>query len=97
MSKISVALLPIKRKLLKLIAMKKLILVLMLLIGMRGNAQIWQLSENIYFETTDSLLKIDTNLIGNIWQIGTPSKTFFDSAYSVPNAIVTDTTKLLST
>ncbi|MDA3953800.1 MAG: transposase [Bacteroidales bacterium] len=26
-----------------------------------------------------------------IWQIGTPNKTFFDSAYSSPNAIITDT------
>ena len=27
----------------------------------------------------------------NIWQIGTPQKVFFDSAFSAPNAIVTDT------
>ena len=37
------------------------------------------------------LLKIDTSLVGNIWQIGSPHKTIFDSAYSRPNAIVTDT------
>jgi len=28
---------------------------------------------------------------GNTWQIGPPQKTFFNAAYSVPNAIVTDT------
>ncbi len=37
------------------------------------------------------ILKIDTSLAGNIWQIGKPHKTLFDSAYSRPNAIVTDT------
>ncbi len=35
---------------------------------------------------------IDTvNYPGNKWQIGKPQKTVFNSAYSVPNAIVTDT------
>jgi len=71
--------------------MRKWILVFLLLIGISANAQISMLFENIYFETPDSLLKMDTMLIGNIWQIGRPSKTFFDSAYSIPNAIVTDT------
>jgi hypothetical protein len=35
---------------------------------------------------------IDTvNCSNNLWQIGRPQKAFFDSAYSYPNAIVTDT------
>ncbi|MCK4662737.1 MAG: T9SS type A sorting domain-containing protein [Bacteroidales bacterium] len=34
---------------------------------------------------------IDTTNHENIWQIGKQQKVFFDSAYSVPNAIVTDT------
>ena len=34
---------------------------------------------------------IDTTIPGNIWQIGQPQKVSFNSAYSVPNAIVTDT------
>ncbi|MCK4661596.1 MAG: T9SS type A sorting domain-containing protein [Bacteroidales bacterium] len=34
---------------------------------------------------------IDTTNSENIWQTGRPQKVFFDSAYSVPNAIVTDT------
>ena len=33
---------------------------------------------------------IDTALAENVWQIGTPQKTLFDSAYSAPNALVTD-------
>ena len=37
------------------------------------------------------ILKIDTSTTGNIWQIGKPLKTIFDSTYSYPNAIVTDT------
>ena len=27
----------------------------------------------------------------NLWQVGSPSKTFFNAAHSIPNAIVTDT------
>jgi hypothetical protein len=35
---------------------------------------------------------IDTvNCSNNLWQIGRPQKTVFDTAYSAPNAIVTDT------
>ena len=37
------------------------------------------------------ILTIDTTLSGNIWQIGQPQKVLFDSAYSAPNALVTDT------
>ena len=46
---------------------------------------------NINFELPDSLVTIDTPLTGNVWQTGVPGKIYFDSAYSVPNAIVTDT------
>jgi hypothetical protein len=34
--------------------------------------------------------EIDTSNVNNIWQIGEPHKQYFDSAFSVPNAIVTD-------
>lgn len=34
---------------------------------------------------------IDSTQSNNIWQIGTPSKAIFDSAYSVPLSLVTDT------
>ena len=46
---------------------------------------------NITFENNASLVKIDNSQLDNIWQIGTPSKVVFDSAASVPFAIVTDT------
>jgi len=35
---------------------------------------------------------IDSTDLGNIWQIGSPDKTIFSSAYTVPNVLVTDTT-----
>ena len=38
----------------------------------------------------DSVLFIDTTQIDNIWEIGKPQKSSFDSAYSPPNAICTD-------
>jgi hypothetical protein len=38
-----------------------------------------------------NLLKIDTSIPSNIWQIGKPQKSFFNQAYSTPNVIVTDT------
>lgn len=48
---------------------------------------------NIDFENgLDSIIKIDTVIMpNNQWQIGTPSKTYFNSAYSPTHAIMTDT------
>jgi len=40
---------------------------------------------------TGNYFFIDTIQLNNIWQIGTPSKTIFNSAYSTPLALVTDT------
>lgn len=48
-------------------------------------------SDTITFEKGSNLVHIDTSQKNNIWQIGTPHKSFFDSAYSKPYAIVTDT------
>ena len=36
--------------------------------------------------------QIDTSVNGSIWNICTPNKSFFNSAYSVPKAILTDST-----
>ena len=36
------------------------------------------------------ILIIDSTLSGNIWQIGQPQKALFDSAYTAPNALVTE-------
>jgi hypothetical protein len=43
------------------------------------------------FDTDTPKVVIDTANHQNIWQIGRPKKVFFDSAYSKPNAIITDT------
>jgi hypothetical protein len=47
-----------------------------------------------YFEDTSdaNYFLIDSSQLNNIWQIGKPVKPVFDSAYSQPNALVTDTT-----
>ena len=45
--------------------------------------------DTIKFESAYEYLNIDTSN-QNIWQIGRPSKIFFDSAYSKEKAIVTD-------
>jgi hypothetical protein len=47
----------------------------------------------INFDDTAGLFRIsiDTSITNNIWQIGSPHKSFFSSSHSLPNAIVTDT------
>jgi hypothetical protein len=70
--------------------MKKLFPLLLLVFApFLSNAQ-WFINDLNTFENPDSLLAIDTAYADNIWSIGQPHKTFFDSAYTVPNAIVTD-------
>ena len=46
--------------------------------------------EIIDFETNSNFIGLDTSET-NIWQVGLPQKLFFDSAYSSPNVIITDT------
>jgi hypothetical protein len=49
-------------------------------------------TDTINFESdNNSFIKIDTSQNGSIWKIGVPSKSYFDSAYTEPNAIFTDT------
>lgn len=50
-----------------------------------------QSDTTISFEGVSTLIQIDTSYADNIWQIGSPNKVVFDSAYSAPNTIVTDT------
>lgn len=63
-----------------------------LIASIGAKAQAW----NQYFDGADTsvfnsiLFSIDTTG-GNVWQIGPPQKTIFDSAASVPNVLVTDT------
>lgn len=68
-------------------------LVICFLISALGaKAQQWQQ----YFDGADTasinsiIIEIDTTG-ANVWQIGPPQKTIFDSAASVPNVLVTDT------
>jgi hypothetical protein len=69
-----------------------LIITLILLLGVSGSGQSYILFDlRITFEDSAQYAVIDQSMPGNIWQKGTPHKTFFDSAYSVPYAIVTDT------
>ncbi len=52
---------------------------------------------NQYFDGADTslsnsvLIQIDTSNANNIWQIGPPQKSIFNSASTLPNVIVTDT------
>ena len=48
---------------------------------------IWQV---INFDSTYNFIHIDTSS-QNLWQVGAPQKTYFNSAYSPSKAIVTDT------
>jgi hypothetical protein len=76
--------------------MKKLILItigLLVLFSFNQKLIAQPGSYMINFEDTTSTydLRIDTiSNINNIWEIGEPNKVLFDSAYTKPNAIVTD-------
>ncbi len=48
-------------------------------------------TDTINFETSHNWVHLDTSITNNIWRIGIPSKTYLDSAYSIPYAIITDT------
>lgn len=61
------------------------------LIGLPSYGQwteyIW---DTITFEAPYEFIEVDTSSL-NVWQVGQPSKSIFDSAYSPDHAIVTDT------
>jgi hypothetical protein len=72
--------------------MKKLLLLISLTVVSATSFGQWQW--NLNFEDTTYLHRVFIDTISNpncIWQIGHPAKTIFNSAYSVPNVIVTDT------
>jgi hypothetical protein len=48
-------------------------------------------SASIDFENNSQLIEFDTTQTNNLWQIGIPMKSLFNSAYSMPFAIITDT------
>ena len=57
--------------------------------GSSQNVWCWEIT----FDDTISMNRvlIDTSVQNNIWQIGIPQKSIFNSAYSLPRAILTDT------
>lgn len=72
--------------------MKKFLLLLFILFALKGYSQFGEFIFNFEYPVYENTLTIDTvSNPENIWQIGPPQKTFFTSAYSPPNVIVTDT------
>ncbi|MGE0635597.1 MAG: T9SS type A sorting domain-containing protein [Bacteroidia bacterium] len=71
--------------------MKKLLLLVFSVSFSLSSFAQWDM--NIDFENgADSIITIDTVIMpNNQWQIGVPSKTYFDSAYSPMRALMTDT------
>lgn len=69
--------------------MKSPWLIILLLISTIVSGQISY--QNSFESPFDTLLKIDTLNPFNTWQIGKPSKTFFNKAHSGSKAILTDT------
>jgi len=75
--------------------MQKLFLVVLIFLPLTIFSQVGDLifTDTINFENIQNelILKIDTNNTTNLWQVGSPDKNLFDTAFSVPNAIITDT------
>ncbi len=65
-------------------------LTLLSFLFLNGYSQI-NYEASIDFETNSQLAVIDTIQPDNVWHIGIPQKTFLDSAFSTPYAIITDT------
>lgn len=63
---------------------------MILFLVIRSFGQNWT---NINFDDSVGLnrISIDTLILSNIWQIGQPQKSVFNTAYSLPNSILTDT------
>jgi hypothetical protein len=71
--------------------MKKILLLILFSAYILNAYSQLKMGDTISFEKNGEYVKIDTSQKNNIWQIGKPQKTFFNSAYSKPYAIVTDT------
>ncbi|MCK4661597.1 MAG: T9SS type A sorting domain-containing protein [Bacteroidales bacterium] len=80
--------------------MKKIAVIIFIINSSISLAQVYcgyiAIPQYMYFDNNDEnweyFLEVDTiNYPNNIWQIGRPLKTIIDSAYSSPNAIITDT------
>jgi len=69
---------------------RQVFLFLILFLVIKGYGQNWT---NINFDDSVGLnrISIDTLILNNIWQIGQAQKPVFNTAYSPPNSIITDT------
>lgn len=75
---------------------KAILLTLFAIVSFFSNGQrAYEFSFNPFIRFDDTLsikyIQIDTTLSNNIWQIGEPQKIIFNSAFSNPNALLTDT------
>ena len=66
------------------------IIAVLMLVNSNSFSQNWAYRDTCTFESFPFPLVIDST-VNNIWQIGQPSKVFFDEAYSIPYGIITDT------
>ncbi len=78
--------------------MKKLLLFISILFGVTIFCRAQTKDELLWittFEDDWTFIEFDPSE-NNIWQVGIPSKTILDSAYSAPFALMTDTSKMLT-
>ncbi len=71
--------------------MKKLLLFACLIALLAASYSQTYIQEFEGWSSPELVFEINQNQPGNLWQIGRPQKVLFTSAYSIPNAIVTDT------
>lgn len=70
---------------------RTLLLTFLLLLTFSVNAQLQQYFDGADTNLTSSIFIVKDTGSNNIWQIGKPQKVIFDSAKTLPNALVTDT------
>src|SRR5436190_5992473 len=73
--------------------MKKIVFVLLflLIVVNKSNGQDYYINFDSFDQDFNLHFYLDTINSNNDWQIGKPNKTNFNSAYSLPNVIITDT------
>ena len=79
--------------------MKKLFIIAAFIVFYVTNTKALYDDDSTYFYTTFeddySFIEFDPPE-NNIWQVGTPSKTILDDAYTAPYALITDTARLIT-
>lgn len=74
--------------------MKRLLLLptLLMLLAQGMSQSVVVISDTVTFDSLmPSYIILDTTQANNVWQVGAPSKLNFNSAWSAPNALMTDT------